>query len=118
MVVIKRDGSIEEFQRQKICIAIYKAMKYSLGEIDIDCVTTISKKIEELFDLGEISTVREIEDKVFYMLIEYGHENVAKEYEGYRVIQAFKKQCNTTDDSILGLIKNTNDKLMKENSNK
>ena len=118
MLVIKRDGSIEEFQRQKICIAIYKAMKYSLGEIDIDCVTTISKKIEELFDLGEISTVREIEDKVFYMLIEYGHENVAKEYEGYRVIQAFKKQCNTTDDSILGLIKNTNDKLMKENSNK
>ena len=118
MVVIKRDGSIEEFQRQKICIAIYKAMKYSLGEIDIDCVTTISKKIEELFDLGEISTVREIEDKVFYMLIEYGHENVAKEYEGYRVIQAFKKQCNTTDDSILGLIKHTNDKLMKENSNK
>ena len=109
MVVIKRNGSVENFDRQKICTAISKAMKYCIGDLDVDCITTIAKQIEELFDLGKIQTVREIEDKVFYMLIEHGYDNVAKEYEGYRAIQAFKKQSNTTDDSILGLIKNTND---------
>ena len=118
MIVIKRNGEVEDFKRQKISIAIAKAMKYTIGEADVDCISNISKKIEELCDLGEIQTVREIEDKVFYMLIESGYENVAKEYEGYRVIQAFKKQNNTTDDSILGLIANTNSKVMSENSNK
>ena len=118
MVVIKRNGSVENFERQKICTAISKAMKYCMGELDVDCITTIAREIEELSDLGKIQTVREIEDKVFYMLIQHGYDNVAKEYEGYRAIQAFKKQSNTTDDSILGLIRNTNDKVMKENSNK
>lgn len=118
MNIIKRDGSMESFQREKICIAISKAMKYCMGELDVDCITTIARRIEEMCSLGEVNTVREIEDKVFYMLIECGYENVAKEYEGYRVIQAFKKQSNTTDDSILGLIRNTNEKVMKENSNK
>ena len=107
MDIIKRNGSIELFQREKICIAISKAMKYSIGEIDVDCITTIARRIEEMCSMGTVNTVREIEDKVFYMLIEYGYENVAKEYEGYRVIQAFKKQCNTTDNSILGIINNT-----------
>ena len=33
-------------------------------------------------------------------------------------MQEFKRNTNTTDDSILSLINKTNDDVMKENSNK
>lgn len=118
MRVIKRNGDVEDFNRIKVCMAISKAMKYVSGDLDVDCITVISKRIEEQCIEGTIQTVREIEDKVFYMLIEHGYESVAKEYEGYRAIQAFKNKSNTTDDSILGLIRNTNIAVMNENSNK
>mgnify|MGYP006399498647 CR=1 FL=1 len=55
---------------------------------------------------------------MYLKLIENGHELTAKAYEGYRAIQQFKRETNTTDDSILSLINKTNDDVMKENSNK
>ena len=51
-------------------------------------------------------------------LVHYGQSVTAKAYEGYRAVQEFKRNTNTTDESILSLINKTNDDVMKENSNK
>ena len=43
---------------------------------------------------------------------------LAKEYITYRYTRALVRKANTTDESILSLIKNTNKELAEENSNK
>ena len=117
--IIKRDGSIVEFQKVKIENAILKAMKYGSGiyeeEIAKEIATEIENKcIEELFS----PTVYQVEDMVYKNLIEHKHELTAKAYEGYRAVQSFKRENNTTDESILGLLDNSNEDVINENSNK
>ena len=117
--VIKRDGSQVKFDDTKIYQAIYKAMKFGSGAMDEQLARKISTEIHEIFNrLGTTPTIFQIETYVYLKLIENGHELTAKAYEGYRAIQSFKRETNTTDDSILGLIELTNEEVMNENSNK
>ncbi len=117
--VIKRDGSKVTFDESKIYQAIYKAMKFGSGTMDQALAQKIATEIHEMFArLGTTPTIFQIETYVYLKLIENGHELTAKAYEGYRAIQSFKRETNTTDDSILGLIDLTNEEVMNENSNK
>ncbi|MGL5677457.1 MAG: anaerobic ribonucleoside-triphosphate reductase, partial [Cellulosilyticaceae bacterium] len=119
MDVIKRDGQIVSFDKEKIGQAILKAMKYGSGIVDEEVALHIATEIETIFTkLQEAPTIFQIETYVYLKLIEKGHELTAKAYEGYRAIQGFKRETNTTDDSILGLINLTNEEVMNENSNK
>lgn len=119
MEVIKRDGQRVAFDRSKIEQAILKAMQYGSGIIDEEIAKAISEEIEVLFaNLKEQPTIFQIETYVYLKLIEKGHHLTAKAYEGYRAIQGFKRETNTTDDSILGLIEMTNEDVINENSNK
>lgn len=119
MKVIKRDGSIAKFDANKIYSAIIKAMKYGSGVVDETIAHKIATEIEANFEKSEKEpTIFQIETYVYLKLIENGHELTARSYEGYRAIQAFKRETNTTDHSILGLIDMTNEEVMNENSNK
>lgn len=119
MKVIKRDGSVAQFDANKIYNAIIKAMKYGSGVLDEAVARKIADEIEANFEkLGKEPTIFQIETYVYLKLIENGHELTARSYEGYRAIQAFKRETNTTDHSILGLIDMTNEEVMNENSNK
>ncbi len=66
----------------------------------------------------ETPTIHMVEKYVFERLTFYGQDLTAKAYEGYRAIQAFKKESNDTDEAILGLVRGTNEEAMAENSNK
>ncbi|MEG0325407.1 MAG: anaerobic ribonucleoside-triphosphate reductase [Cellulosilyticaceae bacterium] len=119
MQVLKRDGNAVKFDETKIYNAIMKAMKYGSGIVDDSMARKISNEIKATFStLNTIPTIFQIETYVYLKLIENGHELTAKSYEGYRAIQGFKRETNTTDDSILGLIDLTNEEVMNENSNK
>jgi ribonucleoside-triphosphate reductase len=119
MQVIKRDGSFAKFDKSKIEKAILKAMKYGSGIIKRDIAIDIANDTYEVFKEDVVPpTVYQIEDTVYYALINYGEDLTAKSYEGYRAVQAFKREHNTTDDSILGLIHRVNEEVMNENSNK
>ncbi|ADZ83731.1 anaerobic ribonucleoside-triphosphate reductase [Cellulosilyticum lentocellum] len=119
MKVIKRDGEAVAFDEGKIYSAIIKAMTYGSGIVDQDIARKISMEIKSLVSkLPASPTIFQIETYVYLKLIENGHELTAKAYEGYRAIQAFKRETNTTDQSILGLIEMTNEEVMNENSNK
>ena len=118
MLIIKRNKSIEEFNKEKIETAILKAMKFGIGNVNVEVAKEIADKVAKCFGDDEKPTVEQIENIVYYELVREGYEHIAKAYEGYRAVQEFKRQKNTTDDGIISLLNKTNEHVMQENSNK
>ena len=117
--VIKRDGVKVPFDVVKISEAILKAMRYGSGIVNERIAHQVAQEIEkEYVDSGQTPSISRIEASVFSKLSENGHEATARAYEGYRAIQQFKRQANTSDDSILSLVNFANKDVMEENSNK
>ena len=122
--IIKRDGSKAEFDKLKIKNAIIKAMKYGSGILEEEIAENIANEIEQIYinenNLEDSSnpTVYKVEELVYKELIDYKQELTAKAYEGYRAVQSFKREVNTTDNSILGLLDKSNEDVLNENSNK
>lgn len=118
MKVVKRDGSIVDFDRSKIVKAIRKAN----GAVDFEDRID-DAQIEELVD--DISRrhrtrllVEDIQDMVEEKLMELQKFQLMKAYILYRYERALIRKANTTDESILSLIRNANKDVMEENSNK
>ncbi|GAA0102435.1 hypothetical protein UT300012_31500 [Paraclostridium bifermentans] len=117
--VIKRDGRKVDFDKAKIHTAILKAMKYGSGVVDKPLANYISSEIEKCAkDIPINLTIRDIEHLVYEMLVDKGATLTAKAYEGYRAVQSFKRETNTIDESIMGIIDFTNKEVLNENSNK
>lgn len=116
--VVKRDGNVVSFDKEKIEVAVLKAMKNGSGIVDKEVAKTVSVEAETEFFKRGFATITDIEKFVFESLIKHKHEMTARAYEGYRAIQSFKREINTTDDSILGLVRGTNEEVINENSNK
>ena len=119
MKIVKRNGEVVEFDKTKIEVAIVKAMKYGVGYIEEDIAKKVAIAIEVYFNCAtETPTIYKVEELVFELLVKENRLEVARAYEGYRSVQSFKREVNTTDESILGLLNRTNHEVLKENSNK
>lgn len=119
MKIVKRNGEVVEFDKTKIEVAIVKAMKYGVGYIEEDIAKQVATQIKDHFKpLETTPTIYDVEKMVFKYLIEFDRMEVARAYEGYRSVQSFKREVNTTDESILGLVRGTNEEAINENSNK
>lgn len=117
--VIKRNGKKVDFNRDKIVIAIEKAMHSSSGVYVENQALEIAKEIEDLANNKELPlSIYDIESEVYYRLIQNDNPATARAYESYKAVQQFKREQNTTDEGILGLLNETNEDLMDENSNK
>ena len=117
--IIKRDGNIAKFDKNKIENAILKAMKYGSGVYIPEIAKEIAEEIENIcMERDTKATVYKVEEMVYTKLIDYKQKLTAKAYEGYRAVQSFKRAINTTDDSILGLLDRSNEDVLNENSNK
>ena len=118
MQVVKRDGTFADYDRTKIAVAIGKA------HADVDENERASEKeIKEILEFIEHKNrkrmlVEDIQDIIEERLMAYGHYELAKKYIIYRFTRALIRKANTTDEAILGLIRNSNKDLMEENSNK
>ena len=118
MQVVKRDGSIVAFDRSKIVSAIQKA-NHSVDEeerISQDMIEKITRTIEQRHRSRLL--VEDIQDMVERQLMEQDKYVLAKNYIIYRYNRALIRKQNTTDESILSLLHNTNKELAEENSNK
>ena len=118
MQVVKRDGSIVAFDRSKIVSAIQKA-NHSVDEeerISQDMIERITRSIEQRHRSRLL--VEDIQDMVERQLMEQDKYVLAKNYIIYRYNRALVRKQNTTDESILSLLHNTNKELAEENSNK
>lgn len=117
--VIKRNGTKVSFDAKKIRIAIEKAMNSSNGIFVENQAEQIAKEIEALAKLANKDiSILEIEEQVYYKLVNYNNPSTARAYEAYRSVQEYKREKNTTDIEILGLLNQTNTDVMDENSNK
>lgn len=117
--VIKRNSQEVDFDKNKIAIAIKKAMNSSTGVYVEGLAEKIATEIETFaVTLGKKMTIYDIEDHVYYSLIKYDNPATARAYENYKAVQTFKRLKNTTDESILGLLDKTNLDVINENSNK
>lgn len=119
MKIIKRDGTEAQFNKTKIKQAVVKSMRNGSGIYLPDIARLIANDAERYFEKqDEIPTIQKVEVYVYNRLIHYGQGLTAKAYEGYRAIQAFKKEASDTDEAILGLVRGTNEEAINENSNK
>ena len=118
MKVIKRDGRAVDYDRAKIETAITKANeevkpKERATKAEIKEIITY---IEEL-DKKRI-LVEDIQDIIEQKLMEIEKYELSKRYIVYRYTRALVRKQNTTDETILGIIRNENKELAEENSNK
>ena len=118
MKVIKRDGRQVDYDRNKIAIAIEKANEGVEKEerISEEKIYNIIASIESRG--ADKLQVEDIQDIIEKKLMAEKKFELAKAYIKYRYTRELVRKSNTTDDSILSLIKNSNKDVMEENSNK
>ena len=118
MKVVKRDGTIVDYDSSKILIAIEKAN----AEVQPD-ERLARERIDAIVDQIQHSRrerilVEDIQDMVEQALVAENKFQLAKTYIIYRYNRALVRKQNTTDESILSLLRNENKELAEENSNK
>ena len=121
MKIIKRNGSEEVFNEEKILVAITKA-NMSVPEEDRMTDLQIKRITESVVIACEAfsraPSVEEIQDLVEKKIMAHGAFEVAKSYITYRYTRSLIRKSNTTDDKILSLIECNNEEAKQENSNK
>ncbi len=119
MKVQKRDGRIAEYDETKIVTAIRKAnAEISDSERADDKIIRDIVEYIERFAENKLLNVETIQDMIESKLVAQDKYILAKKYIIYRYQRALLRKVNTTDESILKLIKNENKELAEENSNK
>ena len=118
MKVIKRDGTIVEYNAEKIRTAIKKAnnevsKKQKATDEEID---EIIRYIEDLRKSRIL--VEDIQDIIEQKLMEIGRYELAKQYITYRYTRALVRKANTTDQTIKELIDGESEYWNNENANK
>ena len=119
MKVLKRDGKKVDYDREKIRVAIEKANQEIYDEankVTPRQIENIIKYIEGLHK--ERMLVEDIQDIIENKLMDLKKFELARKYITYRYTRMLVRKSNTTDESILSLIRNSNRDVMEENSNK
>ena len=120
MKIIKRNGSEEDFNIEKIINAVRKANNSS------DSPYLTEEQIADVADYVEYKcnkikravSVEEIQDMVEDQLMAKGAFELARRYVRYRYNRSLVRKANTTDNRILSLIECNNEEVKQENSNK
>ena len=118
MKIVKRDGSIVDYDREKIKVAISKANnEVEKKERATDAeIKEIIKYIESLNKKRLL--VEDIQDIIEKKLMSFGKYDLAKKYIVYRYTRELVRKSNTTDQSIKELIDGESEYWNTENSNK
>ena len=120
MRIIKRNGSEEDFNIEKIINAVKKANgsgehKFLTDEQIEDVADYVEYKCNKI---SRAVSVEEIQDMVEDQLMAKGAFELARRYVRYRYNRSLVRKANTTDNRILSLIECNNEEVKQENSNK
>lgn len=117
MKVIKRDGRAVDYDRTKIQTAIEKANQEvtTVNRASKEDIKGIITYIEELNKKRIL--VEDIQDIIEEKLMELKKYELAKKYIVYRYTRALVRKQNTTDETILGVIRSDNNNEYLENNN-
>jgi len=116
--VVKRNSSLEEYNEDKIKMAIFKAnrevaRKDRASEDDIQFILNYINGLNR-----QRMKVDDIQDIIEDQLIVLGKGNLAKEYYHYRYKKDLLRKDNTTDSALKELMEGTSEYWNTENSNK
>ena len=118
--IIKRDGRVQKFDRNKIIDAVLAAFKdVDNGNVDDYAIEKAGNIADYISDIAEEKTltIEEIQDYVEKGLMSTKRKDVAKSYILFRE-KRNKKRKNTIDDTINEIVDSSNDYYLHENSNK
>ena len=118
--VRKRDGRIVGYDANKMRIAIRKANAEvpAIERATEDDIDRVIMDVEAKNYGKEEVSIENLQDAVVYGLQSIGRFTLATQYTIYRYKRELVRKANTTDDSIMGLIRTDNKDVMEENSNK
>ena len=118
MKIQKRDGRVVPYEAEKIVAAIGKANNEveEKERASEEIIAEILSDVEKLH--MDRLTVESIQDMIEADLVKHNKYTLAKKYIVYRYQRSLLRKSNTTDESILKLIRNENKELAEENSNK
>lgn len=121
--IIKRDGSIVEFDKKKIKEAIYKAFKEA-GEGSLKAADNVTKKAVQMLTKkarpGYIPSIEEVQDTIEQVLMVLDFEKTAKAYILYRDQRSKLRNTERSLDDAVDLVDKylgEMDWQVKENSN-
>ena len=120
MKIIKRNGSEEIFDIEKIVNAISKANEADhKNDLTKEQIKDIAEYVEyKCNKMGRAVSVEEIQDMVENQIMSKGAFDLARRYVKYRYTRYLVRKSNTTDNKILTLIECNNEEVKQENSNK
>ena len=118
MKIVKRDGTIVDYNSEKISIAIGKANN-EVKPKERATKEQIKDIIEYVESLGKKRIlVEDIQDIIEQKLMEFDKYALAKEYITYRYKRDLVRKSNTTDQTIKELLEGDSEYWNNENSNK
>ena len=119
MKIIKRNGAEEDFDINKIVVAVSKAnVAAGKSKLSMEQIKDIADYVEYKCDkLNRAVSVEEIQDMVENQIMSTGAFELAKDYVRYRFQRSLIRKANTTDNRILSLIECNNEDVKQENSN-
>ena len=114
LTVVKRDGRIVGFNREKIAAAIRKAMLTTeIGEDEV----LVYKIVDRIEVRGkEQSSVEEIQDMVEFELMKSPRKEVAKSYIAYRDKRSIARKAKTRE-MFLEIVNAKKNDVTRENAN-
>lgn len=112
--VVKRDGRIVGFNKEKIAAAIRKAMLTTEQGEDEKLINQIADRIE--FRGKEQSSVEEIQDMVEMELMKSTRKEVAKRYISYRNRRSIARKAKTRE-IFLEIVEAKSNDVTRENAN-
>ncbi|MBU5478841.1 anaerobic ribonucleoside-triphosphate reductase [Eubacterium sp. MSJ-13] len=121
MKIIKRSGSENEFDANKIVAAISKANMEvaTIERLSEEQISEIASNVEKICeDMHRALNVEEIQDLVEDQIMNKRAFTLARKYITYRYTRALVRKSNSTDKQILSLIECDNEEVRQENSNK
>ena len=119
MFVVKRDGRIDTFDKNKVSNAVKKAFIEVDGDLDEKSEAIIDKIADEVSAVKKNRmSVEDIQNMVVNKLMATSRKDVATRYVECRYKRKMIREANTTDETIMELLGGKSDYWNNENSNK
>ena len=116
MQVIKRDGRVMEFNKERIIDAVTKSMAQTVGGVDIDLANKIASSVERQLEAKNQVSVYEIQDAVEKKLMGSSRKEVAQSYITYRYNRDVARKSRTKEMFVDIIGAKSND-ITRENAN-
>ena len=116
MQVVKRDGRMVEYNRERIIKAVSLAMMQTTAGVDVDLANKIADGVEKQLEGKIQTTVYEIEDLVEKKLMASSRKEVAQMYITYRYNRDVARKSKSKD-MFLEIIETKSNDVTRENAN-